>query len=141
MDLVINVKFALRILISISLTTVTVHECFTYICTLYRLDGSPNIFTCCNFEIQRYLGKYDSLSFQDKLSLVDDLNKYHISGLKRGIKSLDCFYIENNVPYSRFILQGFKLILRIANFATFNFARKLSLQVFRISCIFMVNIW
>ena len=58
--------------------------------------------------LQRYLGKYDSLSIQDKLSLVDDLKEYHISGLKRGIKSLDCLYIENNVPYSGFILQGFK---------------------------------
>ena len=55
-----------------------------------RLEGSPNIFTCYNFED-------DSLNIQDKLSLVDELKQYHISGLKLGMKSLYCSYIENYI--------------------------------------------
>ena len=35
-------------------------------------------------QLRRYLGKYDLLSIQDKLSLVDDLKQHHISGLKLG---------------------------------------------------------
>ena len=35
-------------------------------------------------QLRRYLGKYDSLSIQDKLSLVDDLKQRYISGLKLG---------------------------------------------------------